>query len=120
MPTEKEIPNQFEFYLRELDNYLLVENTAHGVIIHASRDNCSERRKSFFLREISAEGYIPDRYQADPASQARQSVEWIVDDRWKKRFARTRLGSHVMVRLLVYGTVLWLGLITLVWVNASL
>jgi hypothetical protein len=111
---------QFEFYIRDLDNYLLVESTGRGVIIHASRDNCSERRKAFFLREISAEGYIPDCYQADPALQTRQSVEWILDDRWEKRFAPARPGTSFVVRLLVYGTVLWLGLITLVWVNASL
>ena len=119
MQAQKENPRKFEFYLRELDNHLLVESSAGGVLIRASRDNCSERRKAFFLREISAEGYIPDGYQADAALQTAPSVEWVIDESWKRRSAPGRSGTRFMVRALVYGVILWLELMTLVLVSAG-
>jgi hypothetical protein len=117
MQTQKMNPRPYEFYLRDLDNYLLVESSARGVVIRASRNNCSERRKAFFLREISAEGYIPDRRQAPTALQPPRDVEWIIDESWKTP-SPPRLGTSLMVGLLVSATVLWLGLITLVFLNA--
>jgi hypothetical protein len=119
MQTHNEHARRFEFYLRELDNHLLVESTDRSVTIRASRDNCSERRKAFFLREINAEGYIPDSCQAHIASSPAQPVRWIIDGSWKKPSPRPRLGSPFMVRLLVYGGVLWLELLTLLFLSAG-
>src|SRR5258708_19436005 len=51
---------QHEFYFPGFDNLVLVENRPDGVVIRATRDNFSEARKSFFIRELAAEGFIPD------------------------------------------------------------
>ena len=116
--TLKEHPRRFEFYLRDLDNHVLVESTAHSVVVRATRDNCSERRKAFFIREISAEGYIPDGYQSEPAARAVPSVDWIIDGSWQSAAFVHHPGSTFMVRLLVCGALLWAGLLTLLFLGA--
>ncbi len=63
MRVQQETPTQFEFYLPELDNMVLVESGPEGVVIRAARNNFSERRKSFFIPQLAAEGYIPDIYE---------------------------------------------------------
>lgn len=119
MQTQKEHARRFEFYLRDLDNHVLVESTAHSVVVRATRDNCSERRKAFFIREISAEGHIPDGYQSASAARAVPSVDWIIDGSWKGAALPPRPGSKLMLRLLVCSALLLLGMLTLLFLGAG-
>jgi hypothetical protein len=79
MRTEIAVPEKVEFYIRDLDNHVLIENSAGGVVISATRDNFSDKRKTFFIRHLAAEGYIPDRYEwfSEPAGDGFFGVKWI-------------------------------------------
>jgi hypothetical protein len=119
MRTQNKLPKRFEFYFRDLDNHVLVETFADGVVIRATRDSFSERRKTFFIRELAAEGYIPDAYQTYIGSQPTQSLraEWLVDGAWKG--PRRTPATRFMVRLLAYATLLWLGFMSVLFLCAG-
>ena len=74
MNTHTRYPPSYEFYLRDIDTRVLVEETAAGVIIRMSRNTLSERRKASFLHELAAEGFIEDSVQWSP-----RDVRWLVD-----------------------------------------
>ncbi len=102
----------FEFYFPDLDTLLLVEEAEDRVVIRASRNSFSEQRKTFFLHELAAEGFIPDRYQWVSNFEANWSlVSWFVDASWvrvhESNTARTR---KFMVRLLLSAAFCWLGM----------
>jgi len=77
-------PRQTEFYHAFPDNLILVENQEDGVLIRAARDNFSERRKALLIRELAAEGFIPDQYQffTDTDGCSFFGVRWIIDTSW--------------------------------------
>ena len=79
MRTEIVVPEKVELYIHDLDNHVLIENSAGGVVICATRDNFSDKRKTFFIRHLAAEGYIPDRYAwfSEPAGDGFFGVKWI-------------------------------------------
>jgi hypothetical protein len=113
MRAQLNSPESFEFYFPELDNLVLVENHAEGVVIRATRANFSERRKIFFIRELAAEGYIPDWYQwfSTNAGDIGLGVRWVVDYSWLKIDPRlTRQVTKFMRRLLLGVGLLWLVL----------
>src|ERR1700752_5138745 len=85
-------PEKTEFVSHQPPNFILVENGENGVVIRAACDNFSERRKSLFIKEISAEGFIPDIYQwfSDPDSGGFAGVRWIIDSSWVKVHAAVR------------------------------
>jgi hypothetical protein len=55
-----------------LDNHLQLEVSGGRIDIRTRRDNVSEIRKDYFVRELVAEGFIPDDRSFDP-------VHWITD-----------------------------------------
>jgi hypothetical protein len=79
MRTQIAVTQKFELYVRDLDNHVLIENSAGGVVISATRDNFSDQRKTFFIRHLAAEGYIPDRYEwfSEPSADGFFGVKWI-------------------------------------------
>jgi hypothetical protein len=79
MRTKIAVPEKVELYIPDLDNHVLIENSAGGVVICATRDNFSDQRKTFFIRHLAAEGYIPDRYEwfSEPAGDGSFGVKWI-------------------------------------------
>jgi hypothetical protein len=79
MPTQIAVPERFELYIPDLDNHVLIENSEDGVVISATRDNFSHKRKTFFIRHLATEGYIPDRYEwfPEPAEDGFFGVQWI-------------------------------------------
>ena len=79
MRTQNELPHQSRPYIAELDNHILVENNAGGVVISATRDNFSDKRKAFFVRHLAAEGYILERYEwfSEPVEDGFLGVKWI-------------------------------------------
>lgn len=117
MRAQKVAPRKFEFYFPELDNLILVENLEDGgVRIRATQDNFSDQRKSFFIRQLAAEGFIPDIFQWWNGGGA--GLTWIIDRSWLKLPAVwTRRARKFMVKLLVFGGVLWLAMMRVLYVS---
>src|SRR5947209_10934805 len=77
---------QFEFYFPDIDTRVLVEEGEEEVVVSATRNAFSELRKTFFIRELAAEGFIPDEYQGFSGFGAVTwlRVRWLVDTSWVK------------------------------------
>jgi hypothetical protein len=111
------LPKRAVFVHHWPENRILVENTEDGVVIHATRNNFSLRRKQVFIRELAAEGFIPDGLQWLSSSETQElpGVIWIIDDSWDPHNTATRgMSGKVMVRILLSAAVLWLALMALV------
>ena len=112
----------FEFYFADLDNLLLVENQAEGVVIRATRNNFPESRKTSFIRELAAEGFISETYQWFCGFDERSSlpVRWLVDYSWLKldqdACART---NRFMIRLISGAIILFLVMMSAVLISAT-
>lgn len=80
MQTQTNVPTKFNLYIPDLDNHIVIDNGTGGVVVSASRDNFSENRKMCFIRHLSAEGYIPDRYKwfTEAEGDGFLGVKWIV------------------------------------------
>lgn len=108
------LPKRTEFIHHQPQNFILVENEADGgVLIRAARDNFSESRKEAFIREIAAEGFIPDQLQefSDSHSSVCKEVKWIVDNSWVRiHFASSKEAKRMFVITLVIVGCLWLAL----------
>jgi hypothetical protein len=79
------VPICSEFCFPRLDTHVRVEVSDESVTIRATRDTFSSVRKDFFVRELAAEGFIPDQYRW--SSQAEFGlpygrVRWLVDYEW--------------------------------------
>jgi hypothetical protein len=116
MRMEIAIPERFKLYIPDLDNHILVENHGGGgVVIHASRDNVSDRRKAAFVRHLAREGYIPDQYEwfCEPRAEELFGVRWVVDRSWsesdpriERRAWRRELGV-TLLGLAVFAMLRW-------------
>jgi hypothetical protein len=115
MRAQTATPEKFELYIPDLDNHILVENHDDRVVIHASRNNCSERRKASFIRHLAKEGYIPDRYEwfCEPRVEEFFSVRWVVDCSWSEsdpqieRRARRRELGVILLGLAIFVMLRW-------------
>jgi hypothetical protein len=118
MRTQNELPHQSRHYISDLDNHVLIENSAYGVVISATRDNFTDKRKAFFIRHLAAEGYIPDRYEwfSEPAEDGFFGVKWIAGastDDSKTGFFSFR--KWYTSRNALYGCLFIIWLLCLVW-----
>ena len=114
-------PSRAEFYVPALDNLILVENRAEGVLIRASRDNFSRRRKVLFVHHLAAEGFIAPCHEHpfDLENDGLLGVRWVVDQTWLRISPELRRHSkRFMRRLLLWSGVLWLALMTFAFLNA--
>ncbi len=75
---------KYEFCNNEPYNLILVEQKEDGVLIRAAWDNFSDRRKAFFIKQIAAEGFIPDRYQwfSNFEANSYTGIRWVIDRSW--------------------------------------
>ncbi len=74
-----------EFCFPRLDTHVRVEVSDESVTIRATRDTFSSIRKDFFIRELAAEGFIPDQCRwASPGDVGVSygRVRWLVDHGW--------------------------------------
>jgi len=113
MPIQEMPPERVELSTIEPENFLLVENHPHYVLIRAVRDNFSAHRKSCFIRHLAVEGYIPDRFAYLGISSLDEfsPITWVVDRSWIKFDPTTqRKTDRFMIRLIVYSFLLWVGL----------
>ncbi|HUI08626.1 MAG TPA: hypothetical protein VL486_16620 [Verrucomicrobiae bacterium] len=106
MKTQAHLNRCFEFQFPDVDTRILVEDSEDGVVIHASRDTFSQRRKICFIRELAAEGFIADCFQ-----WSGRGVHWLVDDSLARR--RPDVASRTnrfMIRLFLGVVSLYLAL----------
>jgi len=112
MRAQKVLAREFQFYLSDLDNVLLVESHAdESVTIRATRNNVSDQRKIFFIRKLAAEGFIPGNYEwFSGPTDGSGSVLWIKDLSWveKTTVAVKKKSNRFMARLLIAASVVWL------------
>ena len=122
MHTLKSSPTTFEFSFPDRDTLVLVEEADGRVLICATRDTFSERRKIDFIRKLAAEGFISEEYQwfAKPGQARAWPLEWRVDFGWLRLSEAAAARSRgFMTRLLCYGALLWFGLLGALWVHYS-
>jgi hypothetical protein len=113
-------PRSFEFYFSGLDTLVQVEDLAGKIVIRASRNTFSEERKARFIRELAAEGFIPDHYQwlAPAGREPAQGVRWLVDVSCFRPDKTLAAGTRrFMVRLLSSAALLWLLMMCLLFLR---
>ena len=110
----------FEFCFAELDYTLVrVEERDGHVVIRASDDTFSPARKVGFIRELAAEGFIPDEFAGmTPGGHDLfgHTLQWRVDATWLK--VDTELmarHSRVARRLLVPTMLFWAAMVYLIY-----
>jgi hypothetical protein len=106
-------PHIYHFCFPALDTLLQVEETGGEVTVRASRNSFSEVRKTHFIHELAAEGFIPEQFQwlYPTAASAVGGVRWLVDHScFRPDGAQTVRTRRVMVRLLGAAGCFWLVL----------
>jgi hypothetical protein len=122
LPLAAPTPHCFEFYFPQTDTLVQVERQSAAVIIRASRNTFTEQRKRSFVRELAAEGFIPDDYQWLALAETEWSCEarWLVDISWLTIDPALRAATNrFMLRLLAGGALVWLGLMTALLTRAT-
>lgn len=115
-------PSVYEFAFPALDTFVRVEAAGEAVVICASRDTFSEDRRQRFIRELAAEGFIPDHYRwlGSPAPGSAGRVVWLVDTSGfmpgPARIAHTR---RLMLGLFGGSLLLWLLLMGALFAGAA-
>jgi hypothetical protein len=110
----------YEFYFPTVDTLAQVEKRDGEIVIRTSRNTFSEDRRTRFIRELAAEGFIPDGYRwlASASPGAALGIRWLVDTSCfepdRLAVARTR---RFMVRLLSSAAMLWLAMIGLLFLH---
>ena len=72
---------RFEFHFPKVDMRVRVEVADGRVTVRASRNAFDERRKDSFIRELAAEGFIPESNRWKSLTGGR-GVRWIIDRSW--------------------------------------
>jgi len=90
-------------------NLIVIERARDTVLIRAAQDNFSPRRKAFLIRQLAAEGYIPDRFEEFRENAPVEGLTWVIDRSLlfvgHEATQRTR---RIMQRVLAGGCLLWL------------
>lgn len=108
MHVKATLPRSFEFSTFNPENLILVENEAERVLIRAAYNNFSPRRKAFLIRQLAAEGYIPDQYEQFSEMTWDTGVVWTVDRSLVALGAGVKERSgKLMGRLLMGASLLW-------------
>jgi len=103
----------YEFYFPERDTLLRVEEADGSVVIRATRDSFSATRKTSLIRELAAEGFIPDSYRwfASADRDSLMGVKWLVDISWLTLPETALTRARCFMQSMLFGSCLvWLGL----------
>jgi len=120
MRAQKVLAKDFQFYLSDLDNIVLVEcHEDETVTVRATKNNCSQERQISFIRKLAAEGFLPDEYQwFSGATDGSNGVRWIKDLSWLKIEPAVQKPSHrFMKRLFIAACVLWIAMMRVLLVS---
>ena len=115
-------PCCYEFYFPDVDTLIQVEASPAAVVIRASRDTFSDRRKSRFIQVLAAEGFIPDDYEwfLLASSEYSRGVRWLVDYSWLQLNPEMMAGTRrFMVRLIAGAALLWLAMMTVLLLQTN-
>jgi hypothetical protein len=111
-------PERYEFAFPHLDTLVQVEKHLGTVLVRATRDTFSSARKEYFIRELAAEGFIPDEFQWFQLSTSfptQRGVRWIIDFSWLKPSPEIAASTGRFMRRLLFGAgIFWVGLMLLV------
>ncbi len=104
----------YEFFFRDLETHVQVETPdPDTVIVRATRNTFSERRKVHFIRELAAEGFIPDGCQWYPLPAGMPRIRWVIDVSWLKLSQSAKSHTRRLVISLVGGGLLvWTALLS--------
>jgi hypothetical protein len=104
----------YEFFIHDLETHVQVENPdPDTVIVRATRNTFSERRKVQFIRELAAEGFIPDGCQWYPLPAGMPRIRWVIDVSWLKMSKAAKSHTRRVVLGLVGGGLLvWTALLS--------
>jgi hypothetical protein len=109
------LPGSFEMPTYNPENVITVENVKDGVIVRAAYGNFSLRRKAFLIRELAAEGCIPDRFEQCSEWFLPEDLMWVVDcSLVEVGAAAIRRSRRWLRRLLLASCFVWLTEISLV------
>lgn len=115
-------PHVCEFYFPDVDTLIRVENSSSATIIRATRNTFGDQRKRRFIHELVAEGFIPDECEWLPLanSEFASGVRWLVDISWLKIDPEvTAFSRRFMVRLIAGAALLWLVMMTVLFLHAA-
>ena len=109
MPVQSTLPNSVRFSTHNPPNLIVIENEEDRIIFRAAYDNFSERRKAFLIRQLAAEGYIPDAFEEFNERFRAPGLVWVTDRSllYLGPEAKRRC-SRFMRRLVMGGCLLWL------------
>jgi hypothetical protein len=115
--TDRTAPCHFDFCFPRMDTLLRVEVEGRDITIRATRDTFTERQKDYFVRELAAEGFIPEEsrwFRHEGPEPWQHGVRWLVDFAWleidEAVTARTRRWMHSIIALAFLSSVLLVGL----------
>ena len=120
MKTVGTIARHFEFSFPGLDTLVLVEKLGDDVVIRATRDTFSAERKARFIRELAAEGFIPDdfRWSSPEGTNATGQLRWLVDFHWlQPNKAMVRRTRHLLLGIFASAALLWSILMVLLFLG---
>jgi hypothetical protein len=120
MRAQKVLAKDFQFYISDLDNIVLVEcHEDETVTVRATKNNCPQERQISFIRKLAAEGFLPDEYQwFSGATDGSNGVRWIKDLSWLKIEPAVKKHSHrFMKRLFLAACVLWIAMMRILLVS---
>ena len=101
------------------ENIIVIDSHKNRVIFRAAYNNFSDRRKAFLIRQLAAEGYIPDCYESFSERSWPRSLSWVVDRSLIEIGAEaTRRSQRAMQRLILTGYALWVVEIALLFLRA--
>ena len=98
-----------EFSTHNPQNLIVVERKRETALTRAAQDNFSPRRKAFLIRQLAAEGYIPDQYEHFTEHAPLPGLTWVIDR--SLLFvgpAAKRRTRRIMRRVIAGGCLLWL------------
>src|ERR1700677_1863250 len=92
---------RYVFRFPPLDTVPPVDVLDEAVTIRASRNTFSKRRKISFVRELVAEGFIPDEFQWSslPDAEPDYPIQWLVDRSRFEIVEQASLSKGVALRL---------------------
>lgn len=91
----------YEFVTYRPENILEVETSADGEVnIRMARDNLTAQRKAFLVRELAAEGFIPEHYAYWSDSEM-MGVRWSVSTDHVKEWPGFRQRAEMRARCVI-------------------
>jgi hypothetical protein len=107
--TKPDLSAPIRFSTHNPENIIVIENYRNRVIFRAGLDNFSARRKAFLIRQLAAEGYIPDCYEQFSELAWPRSLIWLIDRSLMLMGPQASgRANRAMKRLILAGCALWL------------